>query len=214
MILLQFLNLKKKIKNLCYTIKDEILRKYILEEFLVKIKDLTPMQSIQKNFNRYKNKNFKVLQETRILHDQSGNYTKQNLKEFSILYMMINCSSAAKFVIEDLADLKFSTYENENLKNDLIKQLVDNDDKDKENLLIKGEFEDLNNLIKKNSSIKNILFKKDENEKKELLIELIKDLKEIDHMKKIESLENKVAKNLDENLYSELMKLKSQLNRE
>ncbi len=205
---------EKKIKNLCYTIKDEILRKYILEEFLLKIKELTPLQSSQKNFNRYKNKNFKVLQETKILHNQSGNYTKENLKEFAILYMMINCSSAAKFIIEDLADLKFSTIENENLKNDLINQLSNNKKIEENNLFIKDEFEDLYDLINKNSSIKNILFKKKENEKKEILIELIKDLKEIDHMKKIESLENKVAKNLDENLFSELMKLKSQLNRE
>ena len=40
------------------------------------------------------------------------------------------------------------------------------------------------------------------------------DLKEQDNLKKIESLEKKLINNLDENSYSELVKLKSQLNRD
>ena len=48
----------------------------------------------------------------------------------------------------------------------------------------------------------------------ELFVELINDLKEMNHLKQIEFLENKVAKNLDESSYSELLKLKSQLNRD
>ena len=43
-------------------------------------------------------------------------------------------------------------------------------------------------------------------------MDLIEELKW--HLKQIEFLENKVAKNLDESSYSELIKLKSQLNRE
>ena len=53
-----------------------------------------------------------------------------------------------------------------------------------------------------------------EKEREILLIELIEELKEINQLKKIEYLESKVAKNLDEGLYSELIKLKSQLNRD
>ena len=69
-------------------------------------------------------------------------------------------------------------------------------------------------LIEKNSSIKNIIYKKNEKEREILLIELIEELKEINQLKKIEYLESKVSKNLDEGLYSELIKLKSQLNRD
>ena len=47
-----------------------------------------------------------------------------------------------------------------------------------------------------------------------MLNDLIIELKEMNHLKQIEFLENKVAKNLDEGSYSELIKLKSQLNRE
>ena len=48
----------------------------------------------------------------------------------------------------------------------------------------------------------------------DLLNELILDFKEQSNLKKIESLEKKLINNLDENSYSELIKLKSQLNRE
>ena len=48
----------------------------------------------------------------------------------------------------------------------------------------------------------------------ELFNELISELKELNNLKKIESLEKKLINNLDENSYSELIKLKSQINRE
>ena len=47
-----------------------------------------------------------------------------------------------------------------------------------------------------------------------MLDELITDFKEQSNLKKIESLEKKLINNLDENSYSELIKLKSQLNRD
>jgi hypothetical protein len=45
-----------------------------------------------------------------------------------------------------------------------------------------------------------------------LLDEFINDFKEQNNLRKIESLEKKLLNNLDENSYSELIKLKSQLN--
>ena len=205
---------EKKIKSLCYTIKDEVLKKYILEEFLEKIKNLTPIQSNKRNFNRFKIKNFSVLQETRNLHKQSDNLTKEQLKEFSILFIMINYSLTAQLKIEELSELKFSSEKNESLKNEIIKKFSENLDPDEIKSFIKNKFKDLTDLIEKNSSVKNIIFKKNEKEREILLIELIEELKEINQLKKIEYLESKVAKNLDEGLYSELIKLKSQLNRD
>ena len=48
----------------------------------------------------------------------------------------------------------------------------------------------------------------------ELLNELLAEMKELSDLKKIESLEKDLINNLDENSYSELIKLKNQLNRE
>ena len=47
-----------------------------------------------------------------------------------------------------------------------------------------------------------------------LLEELIEEHKEQINLRRIESLEQKLINNLDENSYSELIKLKSQLNRD
>jgi hypothetical protein len=50
-ILLKFQNLKKKLKKLSYSIQDETLKKYVLEDFLEKIKKLTPIQTSRQNYN-------------------------------------------------------------------------------------------------------------------------------------------------------------------
>ena len=55
---------------------------------------------------------------------------------------------------------------------------------------------------------------KSEEEILSLLDELIQDHKEQTNLRKIESLEEKLINNLDESSYSELIKLKSELNRE
>jgi hypothetical protein len=68
--------------------------------------------------------------------------------------------------------------------------------------------------IHENSSIQIILKTKNEEGVLELLDELLLELKELSDLKKIESLEKELINNLDENSYSELIKLKSQLNRE
>ena len=68
--------------------------------------------------------------------------------------------------------------------------------------------------INENSNIQIITKNKNGEEISNLLDELIKDHKEQSNLRKIESLENKLINNLDENSYSELIKLKSQLNRE
>ena len=68
--------------------------------------------------------------------------------------------------------------------------------------------------INQNVVIKNIFLKKDENQKIELLNEILKELNEIKFSKKIENLEKKLIENFDEKSYSDLMELKSQINKE
>ena len=68
--------------------------------------------------------------------------------------------------------------------------------------------------IEENSNIKLVIKDKNDQEILELLNELINDFIEQSNLKKIESLEKKLINNLDENSYSELLRLKSQLNRD
>ena len=79
---------------------------------------------------------------------------------------------------------------------------------------INSEFISTVEEISENSSIQIITKAKDDNAISELLNELLVELKEIGNLKKIESLEKELINNLDEGSYSELLKLKSQLNRE
>ena len=211
---------EKEIKKKCFSIKDETLKKYILEDFLEKIRNLTPLQNTRKDFNKYNKynkynkKNFKLLNETKILHLQKNHLNREQLKEFSVLFIMLNYKSIAESRIEELSEVNFSSKECNDLKNSIInlfsKKIDDDEFKDN----IKSNFEHLINEINKNSNLKNIMSKKANHEKQEVLLELLQDLKEMNHKKKIEFLEGEVAKNLDETSYSELIKLKSQLNGE
>ena len=205
---------EKKIKNLCFTIKDETLRKYILEDFLEKIRNLTPIQNSKKKFTKYSNRNLKILDATKKLHNQKNQFTKNQLKEYSILFMMIHCLKATHSKIEELSEINFLSEENNSLKNEILNFLLQNKNIEEIKPEIKNKFKKLIYTVEDSANIKNIISKKNDKEKEELLDELLKDWKEINYLKKIEFLENKVAKNLDESSYSELIKLKSQLNRE
>ena len=209
---------EKKIKKMCYSIKDEILRKYILEDYLEKIKELTPIQNLKKTFQPYKNfkrkEDFKILNETKKLYQQKDPFTKEELIEHSLLYIIINYPNAAMTKIEELSELELSSEKNNELKIDLLESLLKQLDSDEIQLNINKKFDDLVAQIEKNSNLKNIIEGKNIEEKSEMLEEFLQNLREMNQLKEIEYLESKVAKNLDEGSYTELIKLKNQLNRE
>ena len=205
---------EKKIKSLCYAIKDETLKKYILEDFLSKLKDLTPIQNFKKVFIPYAKKNINILNETKQLYRDQNNFSKAEIKERSILYILLNYLNSAKSKLDDLLKIDFTSEQNNELKKEITSQLKINDTFIDNKPKINQKYKELVNEIEKNTNLKNILLKKNEEEREEILNDLIEELKQMNHLKKIEFLENKVAKNLDEGSYSELIKLKSQLNRE
>ena len=73
------------------------------------------------------------------------------------------------------------------------------------------QFQDIINLINTNAPIKTIIANKNEKEIILVFNEIIKEIKKIDLRSKIDTLEEEVASNLDENLYSELLSLRNQL---
>jgi len=205
---------EKKIKSLCYAIKDETLKKYILEDFLSRLKGLTPIQNFKKVFTPYVKKNSNVLNETKQLYRKQSNFSKAEIKEKSILYLLLNYLNSAKNKLEDLSRIDFTGEQNNELKKQIIAQLKANDVFINDKPKVDEKYKDLVIEIEKNTNLKNILLKKNGEEREEILNDLIEELKEMNHLKQIEFLENKVAKNLDEGSYSELIKLKSQLNKE
>ena len=205
---------EKKIKNACYGIKDEVLKKYILEDFLEKLKNLTPIQSYKKTFIPFAKKNFKILNKTKQLHREKDHFSKAEIKERSILYILLNHLNSVKNKLDELVEINFTNDKNENLKKEIISIGKVNDFFDKKKSEIGIKYEAFINDIEKDINLKNILSKKDDAEREETLNDLMAELKEMNQLKQIEFLENKVAKNLDESSYSELIKLKSQLNRQ
>ncbi len=208
---------EKEIKSLSYSIQDETLKKYVLEDFLEKIKRLTPIQNSKQNYKYFsfkKNKNFQVLKETKILHQKRKDLSKIQIIEFSILYIILNFLELVSKKIEELSQIKFLSEKNEELKNTIITSLVNGQNSEDIKLKIKIEHSKIIEEINENSNIQIITKNKNEEEIFGYLNGLIQDHKEQNNLRKIESLEQKLINNLDENSYSELIKLKSQLNRE
>ena len=127
---------------------------------------------------------------------------------------MIFYSGAIKDNIEKLSKIQFSDAENENFKKFLIKLLGEN----KAEKELEGEAFKFNpNLSKsvyENTNLKMIVNKKNYDQIKEVFEDLINDHLETENKKRIESLEKKLINNMEENVYTELLKLKSQINRD
>ena len=208
---------EKEIKNLSYSIKDETLKKYVLEDFLEKIKKLTPIQSSRRDYRYvpYKKKiDHQILKETKLLHQKRKDLSRIQIIEFSILFIVLNYLEIASQKLEDLSEIKFLAEKNENLKKEIIAYLIEGNDRDEINKRIYNSYDKIIREINENSNIQIIIKNKNEEEVSYLFDELLKDHKEQSNLRKIESLEQKLINNLDENSFSELIKLKNQLNRE
>ena len=208
---------EKEIKKISYSILDETLKKYVLEDFLEKIKQLTPIQSSRQNYkysSYKKKKDYQILKETKILHQKRKDLSKIQIIEFSILFIILNYLEIAAKKLEELSKIVFLAEKNESLKNVIIASLSEGSDKEAINLKINTGHDKIIDEIKENSNIQIITKNKTEEDIIALIEELIQDHKEQSNLRRIESLEQKLINNLDENSYSELIKLKSQLNRE
>jgi len=205
---------EKQMRKLCSLIKDDTLKKYILEDFLSKINKLTPNVNFKIGPRYSKRTNFKVLNETKKIHLQKKNLTRENLVEFSILFIMIFHGGAVSSNIENISSITFSNTENEKLKNILINYIKLN----KTEKEIENEARKINSTLVKNiyenSNLKLIVNKKNYDQIKELFDDFTNDLLESQNRKKIESLEKKLINNMEEKAFTELLKLKSQINRE
>ena len=208
---------EKDIKKLTYSIKDETIRKYVLEDYLEKIKKLTPIQTSRQKgayFLNKNKKNYSLLKETKILYQKRKDLSKIQIIEFSILFIALNYTKIITKRLEELSNIKFLAEKNHNFKMNIVNLL----ERGHDNVSIQSKINSLDQEILReiieNSNIQIIIKNKSDSEISDLLEELFQDHKEQRNLKKIESLERKLINNLDENSYSELIRLKSQLNRE
>ena len=210
-------NFEKEIKKLIYSLKDETLKKYVMEDFLVKLKNLTPIQTSNERYKYSQfstKKNIKILDETKILHQKRKDLSKIQILEFSILFVILNYVEIASSKLEELSEIEFVSEKNELLKNTIIKLISEGNEKSELQNKIHQDYKKVVEEISENSNIQLISKNKNDQEILELMNDFINEYKEQSYLKRIESLEKKLINNLDENSYSELIKLKSQLNRD
>tara|TARA_Y100000590_G_scaffold19124_1_gene22676 strand:+ start:584 stop:2359 length:1776 start_codon:yes stop_codon:yes gene_type:complete len=196
---------EKNLRLIANSIKDEFIKKYILEFFLEKISELTP------NINNIKKKSFikrtKSLKSTQKQFNETKNLSHIELKEFSLLYIILDNLNLFYGQTELFQNVRLFTKENCMIFGEILKKF-----KTKEKFLI----EDLNvdkqliDRVKKHASIKHIISKNKKDDEKiyDLLKEVIRDLKDYELESRIEELESKFSKDLSETTFNEIRELK------
>jgi len=207
---------EKKIKALCNGVKDKTLAKYFLDSFIQKINELTPNLNFRKNnFIKFK-KTVYPLQQTKDVYKQRSKFEEKELREFSILFLVINSLDIFRKNIELISEMTFSNKKINEFKQKLVDYLLSEKFFERKKLEIEDfdqKFKDIINMININAPVKIIYKNKSDTEIVSIFNEIMSEIKKIELQKKIEFLEDKVSLNLDENLYSELLSLRNQLKR-
>ena len=198
---------EKKLRTISSTIKDEYIKKYILEYFLEKINELTP--NINLRNKKFYKKNAKSLKATQNYFNETKSLKPIEIKEFSFLYIILKKPAIVKENFTLIENVKLFSNENKLLFDEILSQ---------SNNLEKTNFQDLNidqnliNRILKYASIKHILAKNLNDEEKilEILNEVLRDLKNYELELRISDLESKFSKDLSEATFNELKELKKQ----
>ncbi len=199
---------EKKLRSIAYTIKDDYIKKYVLEYFLEKVSELTPYSNQnKKNFN-YK-KTIKSLDSTKKIFKDSQSLTGIELKEYSLLYLMINNLKLIKENIHLVKNMKIFTGINKQIFDEIIQKINATDELSAKDINIDTQL-----LIKidKFAPIKHILKNKNEYEIIELLEDISRDLINYDLEYRIQELESKFSKDLSEETFNELKELKREKN--
>ena len=199
----------KKLRSIANTIKDDYIKKYVLEYFLEKISELTPHTSFnKKNFFVKKTKS---LETTKRHFNERPSLTGVELKEFSLLYLIITNLKLMQNNIHLIENVKLFTKVNIQIFDKIILRLNSGEDITIKDLDIDNQLID---KINKFAPIKHILKNKpdDQNHIIELLDDISRDLNSYDLEFRIQELESKFSKDLSEATFNELKELKKKQN--
>ena len=200
---------EKKLRSIAATIKDNFIKKYVLEFFLEKISSLTPHSNLGKK--KFYTKRIKSLQTTQKYFNESKLLSGVELKEFSLLYLIINNLDTFQDNIHLIENIKLFSEENKLIYETLLVKLKSGEKLTIQEISIDPQ---LIEKINKFASIKHILNINQNNQDKmfELLDEITRDLKNYDLEFRIEELESKFSKDLSESTFNEIRELKKQKN--
>ena len=200
---------EKKLKEIARTIKDDYIRKYVLEYFLEKIAELTPHSN--QNKKSFYLKEVKSLESTKNHFNESQSLTGVELKEFSFLYLIMNNLKLLQSNIHLIENVKLFTKVNKQIFSLILEKLKSEEKMNIEHLNLDQQ---LLEKINKFAPIKHILKNKfdDDHEVIELLEDTTRDLMNYDLEFRIQELESKFSKDLSEATFNELKELKKKQN--
>ena len=201
---------EKKLRSIANTIKDNYIKKYVLEYFIEKISGLTPYTSQnQKNFYTKKTRS---LEKTKRHFNESQSLSGVELKEFSLIYLVLYNLNLMRDQIHFLKNIKLFSKENRQIFEKIVSKLNSENDLSIDQLDIDTQLID---KITKFAPIKHILQKKKFNKDHEiieLLEDITRDLNNYDLEFRIQELESKFSKDLSETTFNELKELKKKQN--
>jgi len=192
---------EKKLRSISSTIKDEYIKKYVLEYFLDKISELTP--NINKKNKKLFNVKTKSLKSTQNYYNETKYLKPIEIKEFSFLYIILKKPKLIRDNLHLIENVKLFSDENKLFFEEILKH-TNNFEKDNfENINIDQSLVD---RVTKYASIKHILAKNLDDDQKilEILNEVLRDLKNYELEFRISELESKFSKDLSEDTFNEL----------
>ena len=200
---------EKNLRNIANTVKDDFIKKYVLEYFLEKISELTPYSNQgKKNFYV---KKAKSLPSTKKHYNDSKSVSAVELKEYSLIYLIINNLDLFQENMHLLENIKLFTKINIQIYNLIVEKMKSGEKLAIENLNLDTQLID---RVNKFAPIKYILKNKSNNDHQviELLEDIVRDLNNYDLEFRIQELESKLSKDLSETTFNELKELKKKQN--
>ncbi len=200
---------EKKLREIANTIKDDFIKKYVLEYFLEKISELTPHSN--QNNKRFYSKKIKSLESTKKYFKESQSLTGVELKEFSLLYLVINNLDLLQANIHLIENIKLFTEFNKKIFEMIVEKLKSGSQITIQDLNLDIQ---LTEKINKFAPIKHILKNQSEDDQKiiELLEDISRDLMNYDLEFRIQELESKFSVDMSESTFNELKELKKKQN--
>ena len=200
---------EKKLREIANTIKDGFIKKYVLEYFLENIAELTPYSNQKKN-NFYRKK-IRSLESTKKHYKESQSLSGVELKEFSLIYLVINNLKLLQANIHLIENIQLFTKVNKQIFEVIISKLKSGPQVLVADLNLDNQLLD---KINKFAPIKHILKSKANNDYQviELLDDISRDLINYDLEFRIQELESKFSKDLSEVTFNELKELKKKQN--
>ena len=74
------------------------------------------MQNYKKSFTSYAKRNFKILNETKQIHKEKNHFSKAEIKERSILFILLNYLESTKNKLGELLEINFTIEELDDIR--------------------------------------------------------------------------------------------------